>query len=140
MKRLITILMTLFVMGSAFAYTPKAECFKVTKNRVTYEEHFEDSYGLNRFPFTKGERLFVIRKDYPVENVVDYYWDKLQRERCSYDYATGRNWMDYRERAVIDKAVLYIPFVTEENFLTITKEEILEEMKALIDSLRYSKK
>ena len=133
--------MTLMMAGSLFAYEPKKENVTVKGNKVTYYEKTEvwNIHGWN--PATADKKLnqdyvkWVIRKGYTVEQLVDYYFKRLERFRPHINeygrliQATG-NLAEYEKRT----AIISIPFVTEENYLTLTKEEMLAKMYAFIDA------
>ena len=157
MKRLITILMALFVMGSAFAYTPKAECFKVTKNKIVYAESFEPAATVRRYSLIKklGERSFVISKRNTIEDNVEYYWKWIEVYQDHYKQLSAmldnvveeseeqqiawNHCYEHRNRYVID-AVNYIPFITESNLVSMDKLTYKALWEGYFSNNSYSKK
>lgn len=157
MKRLITILMALFVMGSAFAYTPKAECFKVTKNKITYTESCEHTDVARWYPYIKklGERSFVVSKCNTIEDNVEYYWKWIEVYQDHYEQLSAMldNVVEESEeqqiawnhcykhinRYVID-AANYIPFITENNLVLMDKLTYKALWEEYFSDNGYSKK
>lgn len=151
MKKITVFLFLSFVIGSLFAYEPKKEYFKVTKNKVSYYEKVEPMQPTILFFYNKnmkGEdhRSFVISKDYTTEKVATYNYKNLEKLRKSAAWAvTNYNndcegW-DLKRlassiRSYIDEAVLYIPFITEENFYSMTEEDYTKLFNDYIQSIR----
>lgn len=126
---------------SLFAYEPKKENVTVKGNTVTYYEKTEvwNIYGWNPETSTANKKLnqdyvkWVIRKGYTVEDLVDYNFKRLERLRPHINdfgrlIQAGGELAEYHKRT----AIISIPFVTEENYLTLTKEEMLAKMNAFI--------
>lgn len=141
MRKIALFVMTLMMAGSLFAYEPKRENVTVKGNTVTYYEKTEvwNIYGWNPEMSTANKKLnqdyvkWAIRKGYTVEDLVEYEFKRLERLRPHINeygrliQATG-NLAEYEKRT----AIISIPFVTEENYLTLTKEEMLAKMYAFI--------
>ena len=183
------ILMAFTMMACLFAYEPKKECVEVKINSdVVYYENTEpyDYYGVKPGPKAQGWDgwkashnyvEWVIRKDYTVENLVDYEYERLSSFRNSYlkcilaainldvsdayiAYIAHKAYMDFynkmngtnmtpedyyteslRKRAEYQKrtAILSVPFVTEENWLYISKTEMFCKMRDFIEEVRTDK-
>ena len=148
MRKITLFIMTLTMAGSLFAYEPSKENVTVKRNgNIVYYEKTEPyhMYGWNPETSCKrgilGEKLildyvkWVIRKGYTVEDLVDYDFKRLERFRPHINeygrliQAVG-SLAEYEKRT----AIISIPFVTEENYLTLTKEEMLAKMKAFISN------
>ena len=97
MKKMFMIMMMVFtIMLGLFAYEPKKECVKVKINSdVVYYEKTEpyNYYGVKPGPKAQGwdgwkasynSVEWVIRKDYTVENLVDYEYERLSSFKNSY--------------------------------------------------------
>lgn len=141
MKKITLFIMTLMMAVSLFAYEPKKENVTVKGNTVTYYEKTEvwNIYGWNPETSTANKKLnqdyvkWVIRKGYTVEDLVDYNFKRLERLRPHINdfgrlIQEGGELAEYHKRT----AIISIPFVTEENYLTLTKEEMLAKMNAFI--------
>ena len=127
------------MMAGLFAYEPKKECVTVKGNKVIYYEQTEvwNIYGWE--PETSNKKLnqdyvkWVIRKGYTIEQLVGYEFKRLEKLRPHINeygrliQATGELG-EYNKRT----AIISIPFVTEENYLTLSKEDMLAKMYAFI--------
>ena len=141
MRKITLFIMTLMMAGSLFAYEPKKENVTVKGNTVTYYEKTEvwNIYGWNPEMSTANKKLnqdyvkWAIRKGYTIEQLVDYDFGRLEKLRPHIN-DFGRLIQSAGELAEYHKrtAIISIPFVTEENYLTITKEEMLAKMYAFI--------
>lgn len=160
MKRFITILLTALLAINAFAYEPKKECAKVKRNgNVEYYEK-TSPYNYSSAGLEPNEDCvkWVIRKGYTVEQLVDYTYERLEKSRRSYYFymkkaiqanpddstvAFARIFNEDPEeretktslglaRKEKARAATCLVFVTEENFTTLTKEEMLAKMNAFI--------
>lgn len=142
MRKIALFVMTLMMAGSLFAYEPNKENVTVKRNGdVVYYEQTEvyNIYGWNPARSTANKKLnqdyvkWVVRKGYTVENLVNYEYKILERLRPHIN-DFGRLIQAEGELAEYEKrtAIISIPFVTEENYLTLTKEEMLVKMFAFI--------
>lgn len=142
MRKIALFIMTLMVAGSLFAYEPSKENVTVKRNgNIEYYEETEvwNIYGWNPEMATANKKLnqdyvkWAIRKGYTVEDLVDYNFKRLERLRPHIN-EYGRLIQATGELAEFEKrtAIISIPFVTEENFLTLTKDEMKAKMYAFI--------
>lgn len=157
---------------AAFAYEPSIENAKVKRNGdVVYYEKIKD-YKPSYMDILKRDYVkFVIRKDYTVEQLVDYQYERLESARKGFYFSMKRSenlypnevnsiftkyLIEIQKKAGIDEspednvrnswlkkakeditwAVTRLAIVTEENFLTLTKEEMLAKMNAFIGACR----
>ena len=182
MKKILTVLiMTLIMAGSLFAYEPKIECAKVTRNGdIKYYEQTELYNWLspilsaepNDF-YTQDYVSWVIRKEYTVEQCIDYNYEQLERARDHYYYNMEKvnhpKEPSNASKAYVDAinaidgtnitpeeheikmalefakegitwATTCVVFVTEENFLTLTKEEMIAKMYAFVEEVKAENK
>ncbi len=185
MKKMMMVLMITLMMAGLFAYEPKKECTKVKRNGdIKYYEKTElynwispylsaDPNDTGLFGDSSNYVSWVIRKEYTVEQCVDYAYEKLERAREHYYYHmeevnhpkepsnASKAYVDAinaingtnitpeeheMEMALesVEEAITWattcIVFVTEENFLTITKEEMLAKMYAFIEEVKTANK
>lgn len=181
MKKMLMILMMVFGLSAAFAYEPKVECAKIKRNGdIKYYEKTELYNWLSpvlsadpKDTYSRDYVVWVIRKGYTVEQLVDYNYEKLEQARGSYYYdmkkVTNPEEPSNASKAYVDAinaingtnitpeehememalksveeditwATTCIPFVTEENFLTLTKEEMLAKIYAFIEEVKASNK
>lgn len=155
-------------MSAIFAYEPKAECAKVKRNGdIKYFEKTEPYSYFGLVDPDKESVQWVIRKDYTVEQLVNYQYERLESLRDSYNHfikdaenpkPTGltesicelRRLYDGTEispeeqdrntslrcaKIKKDTAIISLVCVTEENFLTLTKEEMLNKLNDFINNL-----
>ena len=196
MKKIITILLSLMVATSMFAYIPKKDCVKVKRNKIKYYEKTEvwnlfgrepDPKDTGFFGDSKNYEAWTIDKDMTVEKNIDINYKFLEKYREGYrkkmelvkeslektknpDLENVDDWLknskewniilgtnytdkeiyirhmlkfaknDEHEASNYKKAALIsVPFTTEENWLTITKEEMLTKMKAFIEEVKQTK-
>ena len=158
MRKITLFIMTLMMAGSLFAYEPKKECAKVKRNGdVKYYEKTEPYKSLIWDKDYEDHVGWCIRKDYTIEQLVDYEYSILESSRKRYYFgmeeATNPEPTDFEiamtkllnkmngtvispeeyARSNLLKyakdemtwAVTCLVFVTEENYLTLTKEEIV---------------
>lgn len=127
MRKITLFIMILMMVSSLFAYEPKKECVTVKGNKIIYYEKTEQYYSnwLQVPEYEKDYRKWVIRKSYSVEQLAHYYFSILKNNRIPHKYyefvIAGR-----------EASVNYIPFVTEENWLTITEEELLNKIRSFV--------
>ena len=184
MKKMFMILMMVVTMiAGMFAYEPKKECVKVKRNgNVVYYEKTElyDYYGGEPDPknlcrwynlysgTTYDYEKWIIRKDYTVEQLVDYEYGRLERFQDSYFHflekisnpdvsnaviaftncynkIEGTNFTpeEYASKGLLElaerekrTAILSVPFVTEENFVYMTKAYMYRKMKTFIEEVK----
>lgn len=161
MKKIITVLMVVFTMVSVFAYIPKKDCVKVKRNKIKYYEKTEvwnlfgeepDPKDTGFFGDSRDYECWVIDKDMTVERSVDINYKFLEKYREIYkekmeweEYYSLRNMLRFAKMSEHEAfnskkaALISVPFTTEENWLTITKEEILTKMKAFIEEVKQTK-
>ena len=139
MKKMFMIAVVFTMMAGLFAYEPKKECVTVKGNKVIYYVQTEvwNIYGWE--PEISNKKLnqdyvkWVIRKGYTIEQLVGYEFKRLEKLRPHINeygrliQATGELG-EYNKRT----AIISIPFVTEENYLTLSKEDMLAKMYAFI--------
>ena len=127
MKRFITVLIVLVVSISAFSYEPKKENLTIKRNKITYYEKTEPYYSswLQVPEYEKDYHKWVISKNYSVEQCAHYYFSILKNNRGPHKY-------DEFVKTGCEASMNYIPFVTEENWLTITEEELCEKLRDFI--------
>jgi hypothetical protein len=146
--------------GSLFAYEPKKENVTVKRNgNIEYYEKTEPyNYLMANSEPDQDYVKWVIRKGYTVEQCVDYAYERLEKSRKGY-YFNMKNAIDPKpdgaavafapflnktpEELEIETSLRHargekvwattcLVFVTEENFLTLTKEEMIAKMYAFI--------
>ena len=196
MKKIITVLLSLMVATSMFAYIPKKDCVKVKRNKIKYYEKTEvwnlfgeepDPKDTGFFGDSRDYECWVIDKDMTVERSIDINYKFLEEYREIYrkkmEYVEkelnkakhpdlendldifskselynnlrGTNYTpeEYYIRNILRFAKMYehealnskkaalisIPFTTAENWLTITKEEMLTKMKAFVEEVKHTK-
>lgn len=128
MKKMFMILMMAFtMMAGLFAYEPNKENLTIKRNKIIYYEKTEPYYfcWLHVSDYKKDYRKWVISKSYSVEQLANHYFSRLDVNRGPHIY-------DKFVIAGREASVNYIPFVTEENWLTITEEELCEKLKDFI--------
>lgn len=168
MKRLLVFILAVFTISAVFAYEPKVECAKVKRNGDI--KYYEKTEPYNRYGLTEPDTDYVqwvIRKDYTVEQHVDYVFQLLESFRWKYistmkkaetpeptrfteSVCELKRLLDgtiispeEEKRKVLLKcaesykntAIISLPFITEENFLTITKEEMIEMHNDFLQSV-----
>lgn len=160
MKKIITVLFAVLAMSSMFAYIPKKDCVKVKRNKIKYYEKTEVWNLFGEEPDPKDTGFFgdsrdceewVIDKDMTVERSIDISYKFLEKYRKGYrekmeweEYYSLRNMLRFAKMSKHEAsnykqaALISIPFTTEENWLTITKEEILTKMKAFIEEVKHN--
>lgn len=142
MRKIALFIMTLMMASSLFAYEPKKENVTVKRNgNIEYYEQTEvwNIHGWNPEISTANKKLnqdyvkWVIRKGYTIEQLVDYDFKRLESLRPHIN-EYGRLIQSAGELAEYKKrtAIISVPFVTEENYLTLTKEEMKAKMYAFI--------
>lgn len=143
MRKIALFVMTLMMAGTLFAYEPKKENVTVKRNgNIEYYEKTEvwNICGWNPETSTANKKLnqdyvkWVIRKDYTIEQLVDYDFKRLEKLRPHINeygilIQAGGKLVEYNKRT----AIISVPFVTEENYLTLTKEEMKAKMYAFIE-------
>lgn len=143
MRKIALFVMTLMMAGTLFAYEPKKENVTVKRNgSIEYYEKTEvwNICGWNPETSTANKKLnqdyvkWVIRKDYTIEQLVDYDFKRLEKLRPHINeygrlIQAGGELGEYNKRT----AIISVPFVTEENYLTLTKEEMKAKMYAFIE-------
>lgn len=125
MKKMIFALMMAFTMvAGLFAYEPKKENLTIKGNKITYYEKTEPYYSswLQVKEYEKDYHKWVISKSHSVEQCAHYYFSILKNNRGPHKY-------DEFVKTGCEASINYIPFVTEENWLTITEEELCEKLK-----------
>lgn len=160
MKRFITILLTALLAISAFAYEPKKE--NVTVKRNGNIEYYEKTtpYNYSGAGLEPNEDCikWAIRKGYTVEQLVDYTYERLEKSRRSYYFYMKKAIQASPDDSTVAFAKLFnenpeeretktslrlarkekaraatcLVFVTEENYSTLTKEEMLAKMNDFI--------
>ena len=78
--------------------------------------------------------------NYELNNILteeEYYLD----EKIYQAYGFSSSACQYKHKAFINRkdALTYVPFTTAENWLTITKEEMLTKMKAFVEEVKQTK-
>lgn len=160
MRKITLFIMTLMMAGSLFAYEPKKECTKVKRNgNVEYYEKTEPYNYLSAGLEPNEDCVeWVIRKGYTVEQLVDYVYERLEKSRKGYYFCMKNAIQPNPDDSTVAFAKLFnenpeeretktslrlarkekawattcLVFVTEENYLTLTKEEMLAKMYAFI--------
>ena len=109
MKKMLMILMMYFTMvAGLFAYEPKKECFEAIKNIDSVDISYEE-----------GERsFFVINIKDDNKNIECSARSLFFNVKVSRDIIKIANNDTYKNKAINE-----IPFITEENFFTISEEE-----------------
>ena len=206
MKKIITVLLSLMVATSMFAYIPNKTCVKVKGNKIKYYENTDVCNLLAEEAEPKDIGLsgvrkicveWVIDKYMTVERNVDINYKILEKYREQYrknieyskkKFKIAKAWIDYikqpclegnfdslglynyehnnilteeeyyldekiyqaysfscsarqyKHKAFVNRkdALISVPFTTEENWLTITKEEMLTKMKAFIEEVKHN--
>ena len=166
MKKIASIILMIATISTIFAYEPKVECAKVKRNGNI--KYYEKTELHNNGPL--GDRDYVrwvIRKDYTIEDIIDYQYMLLEDFRDDYNYFMEGVYnpkpselihyiADFEKRHLgieispeerqkqtslrlandnKNTAIIRILFVTEENFLTITKEEMLNKLNDFVNNL-----
>jgi hypothetical protein len=160
MRKITLFIITLMMAGSLFAYEPKKENVTVKRNGdiVYYEKTEPYNYLMAGLEPDKDYVKWVIRKGYTVEQAVDYAYERLDKSRKGYYFLMKKaidpkpddsivafaklfnkdpvEWETKTSmrlaRGEISWATTCLVFVTEENFLTLTKEEMIAKMYAFI--------
>ena len=151
MKKMLMVLMMVFtMMAGLFAYEPKAECVTVKGNKVYYEETYESSYRNTEtriwtYKIKSGKFIYYR------SGTFDYMWATVESKREQYfnalalaEYEKAVKFSDgctmnlkpYWTRVAkshMTDIVNRCPFFTEENFLTLTKEEFTNKMEAFVE-------
>ena len=193
MKKIITVLLSLMVATSMFAYIPKKDCVKVKRNKIKYYEKTEvwnlfgeepDQKDTGFFGDSRDCEEWLIDKDMTVERSIDISYKFLEKYRKGYrrymenvkeelekakhpnlkEYYFGSSevynnlrgtnyteeeyyiqmqlkyakYWEHKASNYKQAALISIPFTTEENWLTITKEEMLTKMKAFIEEVKHN--
>lgn len=156
------ILMMVFTMvAGLFAYEPKKECAKIKRNgNVVYYEKTEPYNPLIWNEDYRDYVKWVIRKGYTVEQLVDYEYSLLESSRKGYYFSmekainqkpdsfeititelinekeyTRSSWLK-QAKSDMTWAVTCLVFVTEENYLTLTKEEMYKKVNDFIEEVK----
>lgn len=120
MKKTVLFIMTLMMAGSLFAYEPKVECATINEfGDLVYEE---------------GDKHFSIRKKDVKKYVESPFFEQeltlLDLQRSLYKHSLEN------ADEVLKDAVDSYPFVTEENFLTITENEMIKKYKKFVKKVK----
>ena len=153
MKKIITVLMVVFTMASVFAYIPNKKNVEKYGDCVVYTYKYKDIYGdkqtsyityntkTGEIYFSPYEDLKFLNKEYSVIalciQTTERMWEVADMARDEYKTFTEiaeKYRKKYHKKAIakenisiakeIEKQFLDdYPFFTEENWLTLTKEE-----------------
>lgn len=162
MKKLFVFILMLLVGASVFAFEPKAECvtwegkkaFYVYQPLSYYPELNETNteYRLVECSILKESSFLVTTNEKTVSRIVEnvwyknlewyreHYidvkssWDESIEEKLGSEMVT--KYHSALQEVFILEAVSRIPFVTEENFLTLTKEEMVTKLKEFAESVK----
>ena len=105
--------------------------FKIAKKWIDYIKQ----------PGLEGNFDSLELYNYEFNNILteeEYYLD----EKIYQAYSFSRSARQYKHKAFVNRkdALISIPFTTAENWLTITKEEMLTKMKAFVEEVKQNTK
>ena len=123
MKKILMILMMYFtMMAGMFAYEPNKECFE-----VIYLKNFDSVY----ISYKEGERtFFVINIKDDNKNIECSASDMFFQLKVARDIIEITNNDTYKNKAINE-----VPFITEENFYTISEEEYVNMFTKYINNI-----
>lgn len=126
MRKIALFIMTLMMAGSLFAYEPNKECFEATYIKcidsvdISYKEKYDG-----------GERCFF------VINIKDNNKNiECSASRLFFNLKAARDVIEITNDGTYkNKAINEVPFVTEENFFTISEEEYVKMFTKYIKNI-----
>ena len=120
-------MMVFTMMAGLFAYEPNIDCFKVSDDTIYYREEVEPMYGGD------GIRSFLSTGPIGMEKEAHYLFAELELARTLslFNARVAKRTNDEAEkerltnecRDCVYRAAYNIPFVTKENFWTITEKQ-----------------
>ena len=148
MKKMVMVLMMVFTMvAGMFAYEPNKELFKVYHNTISYYEEVEPQDSFN------GKRYIIVLNTDNIKNEAYFHYDRLDAYRTSclvtlglytndrvrYDAKCSDEQIakvkEYKNRAINE-----VPFITEENFDTITEKQYVRKFTKYLKKIKKQNK
>lgn len=154
MKKMVMVLMMVFTMvAGLFAYEPKKELFEVYYNNIercytiSYYEEVEPQDNFN------GKRHIIVLNTDNIKNEAYFYYYRLYAYRTSclvtlglytndrvrYDVKCSDEQIakvkEYKNRAINET-----PFITEENFDTITEKQYVRKFTKYLKKIKKQNK
>lgn len=141
MKKMIMVFMAALTMvAGLFAYEPKKELFKVRNDLIYYREEVEPLYGGD------GVRSFLSTGPIGMKKEAHFLFNnlKLARTLCSFNASVAEREKDEAEkerltdkcRECVYRAVYNTPFVTEENFWTISEKQYEKKFVKYLNNIQ----
>lgn len=154
MKKIFILMITVFTMAAGlFAYEPKKELFKVYHN--TIERCYTISYYEEVEPqdIFNGKRYITVLNTDNIKNDAYHHYDRLDcyrtsclvtlglhtNDRVKYDAKCSDEQIakvkEYKNRAINE-----VPFITEENFETITEKQYVRKFTKYLKKIKKQNK
>lgn len=153
MRKIALFIMTLIITGSLFAYEPKKELFEVYYNNIERSytiSYYEEVEPQDRF---NGKRYIIVLNTDNIKNDAYFYYGCLDayrkaclvtlglytNERVRYNDKCSDEQIakveEYKNRAINE-----VPFITEENFDTITKKQYVRKFTKYLKKIKKQNK
>ena len=153
MKKMFMIFMALTMMAGLFAYEPNPELFEVSYNKlrhcytISYYEEVEPQESFN------GKRYITVLNTDNIKNEAYFHYDCLYvyrtsclitlglytNDRVRYDDKCSDEQIakvkEYKNRAINE-----VPFITEENFDTITEKQYVRKFTKYLKKIKKQNK
>lgn len=153
MKKMFMIFMAFTMMTGLFAYEPKKELFKVYHNTIkrcytiSYYEEVEPQDSFN------GKRYITVLNTDNIKNEAYFHYDRLDdyrtlclvilglhtNDRVRYNAKCSDEQIakvkEYKNRAINE-----VPFITEENFDTITEKQYVRKFTKYLKKIKKQNK
>ena len=138
-------IMVFTMIAGLFAYEPKKELFEVFYNRlerhytISYYEEVEPQYNFN------GKRYITVLNTDNIKSAAIFHYKHfdIYRDACSITLRLPNKNSDEQIAEVKEyknKAINEVPFITEENFNTITETEYVYKFTKYLKKIEKQNK
>ena len=153
MKKIITVLFAVLAMSSMFAYIPNKKKIEKVDNRYICYHKYKDEWGKSKYKLTtyifyEDGEIYLKHPLYPLNYTTkEIVWKEIETDREMfesmmrlinnkyYNEKEEKEWRLYAKQTKKNSLNQY-PFITEENWKTITKEEWIEQLESFFTEIK----